>query len=76
MGWFKNLYEFFAGREKLTDAAKHIGGIFDAEISVGQQFFDAVLAQFLRFDEHNDHCGNKAFYEDVDFVTQCFNGSF
>ncbi len=76
MGWLSRLRDAFFGREKLTEAAQHIGNIFDTEVSVGQAFFDALLARFTNFDEYNAHHENKAFYEDVDFITQCFNESF
>ena len=66
--------DFFVGGEKLSDAAKYIGAIFKEEC-VGKEFFDAVFVRFMNFDDQNRRRENRAFYEDVDFITQCFNSS-
>lgn len=76
MDWLNKLKAAIYGGEKLTNAAKLIGDIFRDEKIVGQSFFDTCLARFENFDEENNAHGNNAFYEDVNFITQCFNESF
>ena len=76
MDWLNKFKDAVFGREKLTNAAKLIGDIFHDEKIVGQSFFDTCIARFENFDEENNAHRNNAFYEDVNFITQCFNESF
>ena len=71
MGFFKNLFDKFVGREKLSDAARLIGRVFDDENTVGQSFFDTTMARFDNFDQQNEAMENRSFPDDVSFIIQC-----
>ena len=70
MGLMKKFYDKYIGREKLTKPAVLAGHVFD-EDSEGEVFFDSVFARFENFDQANHAQDNKAFSNDVDFITQC-----
>ena len=70
MAFITRILNRFIGRDKLSEQCILVSGIFIEE-SEGQLFFDSVIARFENFDQTNQINGNKTFFEDVDFITQC-----
>ena len=71
MAFLRRWYDIVTGHEKLSEPARLIGRTFDDESTVGQPFFDTILARFDNFDQHNAATKDRSFSDDVNLIVKC-----